>query len=141
MFATPPLWREFQPFPYQRVCLNSINWIFSLIVMYFTAQLFFSMLQGKDYVSKSLKSIPPHCGCCAVGEVPSLTVSPSFMPFFMLSFYPSLCKRCSHSPQFFLKMNYSVYQYRSGMKVVGGGFDLFLCCHLSRILWKCFFLN
>lgn len=42
------------------------------------------------------------------------------LPYFMWSFYPSLCIMFTHSPQFFLKMNYSVCGCRFGVKVGGG---------------------
>lgn len=50
----------------------------------------------------SLPTSRPHWGWA-----PSITMSPALLPFFLWSFYLSLCRTCSLRPLFFLEINFS----------------------------------
>lgn len=76
------------------------------------------------YASGSVISLPTAGKCWVV------SVSPSLLQFFMWSFYPSLCSRCSLG-LFFLRMNCSVCRCRFHVYVGGDGLGLSLLCHLG----------
>lgn len=61
-----------------------------------------------------------------------LPLLPCLSPaIFVLSFYPSLCRRHSLRPQSYFRMNCCACRYRLSVCVGGGGLLLFLCCHFG----------
>lgn len=103
MMLTRPLSRESSSLPaLNSRCFNSLL-CFHLLSKCTLKCGSFSVPQGGESVSTL-----PSVGRCAGGGVPSITESPALLPFFMQSFYPSLCRRCSLRPQFFLRVKCSV---------------------------------
>lgn len=85
-------------------CSSTENWLPSLIVqMHFNVKLFFCTAWQVNLVKGPSVIFLLSAGHHVAGGIPSVTMCPALLPFFMWSFYPSFYVTCLLRPQFFLR--------------------------------------
>lgn len=111
-------------------CLSpeiQLPFIIVVVCLYLSNSWLFSCAQDRGMCSGTSATFLPAAGLCQ-REGPSVTLSLS-PTIFVLSFYPSLCRRNSLRPQSYFRMNCWACRCRLSVCMGGGRLRLFLCHH------------
>lgn len=92
---------------------------------------FLVWLRAHKSSHEPLCDIPPYWMSLCWGRVPAFTISLSFLPFFMWSFYCLLNSSCLIGSQFFFRKNWFIYGYRLSAFMGGGESGVFLHHHVG----------
>lgn len=106
--------------------------------MHFNVKLFFCTAWQVNLVKGPSVIFLLSAGHHVAGGIPSVTMCPALLPFFMWSFYPSFYVTCLLRPQFFLRRNWSLCRCGSSVEV-GGGVSTLPSSH--NLLFYEFFLK
>lgn len=107
--------------------------------MHFNVQLFFCTAWQVNLVKGPSVIFLLSAGHHVAGGIPSITMFPALLPFFMWYFYPSFYETCLLRPQFLLRRNWSLCRCGSSVEV-GGGVSTLPSSH-NLLFYEIFFLN